>query len=285
MKKFIYKNFIVSFPILLLIVSINYFGDAAKIFHSSYEKKMAYIILNRTHVTNINNYDERIFQREIIIKIDCPPEIIVIGSSRTMLINSEYFPDKNFFNNSVSGASIEDLIAIFQIYKEHDCLPKKIIFGIDPWTFNDNNSQSRWKSIGYFYDNFHNKGPNLSVQKNSIYKYKEILSLSYFQSSIRNIPKRILGQSDPVPTKKKYNQTTTKLIDGSIIYGEDYRNASQHEINSKITQYLIDRIYSIENFDEISERVWKDFRILVEELIKNKSNYSAKKMHLMLFFT
>lgn len=269
MKHFIKKTIFVSFPILTLLVCVNYFGDAAKIFDSEYEKEMAEIISKGNFVTNISNYDERLFQKECIERIDILPEIIVIGSSRTMLINETYFPNHSLYNNSVSGASLEDLIALYQIYKDQKLSPKKIIIGIDPWIFNENNGRSRWKSIQYFYNKFHKK--NISeLPSNCIHKYDELFSFSYFQSSIKVLPKVILGTSKPIATLKKYNTTATKLTDGSLVYGNTFRNATQAEINSKINKYILGDIYSIENFDNISKKKWIEFQGFINHLQKEK---------------
>ena len=65
--------------------------DAAKIFHTGYERNIANIIYSSKNATNISNYDERILQKELINKIKSKPDILILGSSRTMLINSSYF--------------------------------------------------------------------------------------------------------------------------------------------------------------------------------------------------
>ena len=67
MGKFIYKTLLLSIPLLFSLVTINYFGDAARIFDTEYEKQMSEIVLNGNYVTNISNYDDRLFQKECIV--------------------------------------------------------------------------------------------------------------------------------------------------------------------------------------------------------------------------
>jgi len=157
MKKFIYKASLSTIVVLTILVSVNYFGDAAKLFGSDYEKVIATILLNGKNVTNISNYDERRLQKELIENLKKTPDIVILGSSRTMLINDEYFTEKFLLNNSVSGASIEDLISIYQIYKSKGMIPGKVIIGIDPWLFNENNNQSRWKTLEKEFNTFFEK--------------------------------------------------------------------------------------------------------------------------------
>jgi hypothetical protein len=226
MKKFIIKlSFLV--PVFGLLLLVNYFGDAAHIFDSNYEKTMAEIVSNGHNVTNIENYDERLFQAELINNKNIRPKFVVIGSSRTMLLNSHNLSSNSFFNNSVSGAGMKDLIALYQLYKVNKKIPQKIMIGIDPWIFNESNNDERWKSIGKYYYQFVNS--NVSNDLDG-FKYKQLLSFSYFQASLKNIPVVIGRESFPISTNKKYNLTNTKLRDGSLVYEKEYREASNEKI-------------------------------------------------------
>ena len=130
MKRFLIRTSKIACPILIILVSVNYFGDAARIFDPEYEREMSEILMSGRFITNINNYDERVFQKEVINRMAKAPEVLVLGSSRTMLINSSYFPGQTFFNNSVTGASIEDLISLFQVYKEKKISLQKYYLGL-----------------------------------------------------------------------------------------------------------------------------------------------------------
>lgn len=271
MKKFIYKTSLLTSLLLVVLVVINYMGDAANIFNSEYEKQMAKILINGDYVTNISNFDDRIFQKELIHDMESAPEILVLGSSRTMMINSDHFQNTKLFNSSVTGASMEDIIALFQMYKERNLLPKKVIIGIDPWLLNENNGQSRWKSIKNFYNRYDKNANSNSIKfKNFIYKYDQLISLSYFQASLKSLIKETEGNSKPLATINKYNSTNTKLLDGSLVFNSAYRDASQIEINFKIKRYIQGRIYSIENFEDISDDIWYKFKSFVLDL-KNKN--------------
>lgn len=266
MKKFIIKTSVFAIVILTLLISVNYWGDAAKIFHTGYERKISEIIYSGKNAANISNYDERILQKELINKIKGKPDILIIGSSRTMLINSSYFEDKKVINNSVSGASIEDLIAIYQMYKIKKNLPKKIILGIDPWLFNENNGQTRWNSLKREYYSFFNKTIDKDILNN---KTQQLFSFSYFQSSLRSLPAAILGKSNPIASNKIYNESNTKITDGSLAYSEKYRNASVTDIDNKTKNYIAGKIYSFEKFDIISTEIFKIFDALCKEIQVN----------------
>lgn len=265
MKEFLYKSLIIALPVLFLIITVNYFGDPAKLFDKDYEKEMSEIIMAGNFVTNISNYDNRIFQKELINRMNSAPELLVLGSSRTMQINSTYFPDYSFFNSSVSGASIEDIVALFQIYKERNILPKKIIIGIDPWLLNENNGQTRWKSLEFYYNKY-NQQNYWSVSTRYLENFGELLSLSYFQASIEAIPGKFSSSSRPMATRQKLNRTNTKLTDGSLVYAEGFTNATQDQINAKIDSYINSKVYSIEGFESISDDIWSEFKDFIDAL-------------------
>jgi hypothetical protein len=266
MQKFIIKTSVFAIVILTLLLCVNYWGDAAKIFHTGYERNIANIIYTNKNATNISNYDERILQKELINKIKSKPDILIIGSSRTMLINSSYFENEKVVNNSVSGASIEDFIAIYQMYKTKNILPKKIILGIDPWLFNENNGQTRWRSLKREYYSFFNKTTDKDILNN---KTRQLFSFSYFQSSMKSLPAMFLGKSDPIPSNEIYNETNTRIIDGSLTYSEKFRNVTIETVNNEAKNYIVDRIYSIENFKIISPKIFNEFDDLCKEIQAN----------------
>jgi len=145
--KFI-KKLIFLLPILCVIIGFNYFIDPANIFRSEkYYKEVVGVLLKGKNVANIMNYDERLLQKEYINGISKRKEIFVLGSSRVMQISSSVFPGHSFLNNGVSGASIEDDMAIYWMYRKKGFIPSIVVLGLDPWLLNKNNGQGRYESI------------------------------------------------------------------------------------------------------------------------------------------
>ncbi len=146
MKCFITKSLLFFILIVVTVASTNYIGDAAHIFTQNYEKQISDILLSGNNVTNIGNYDERALQR-LLVKNSRIADTVVLGSSRMMLYGEQIFGKLNIQNSAVSGATLEDLIGIYQIYKSENKLPKNIIIGVDPWIFNAHNGQERWITL------------------------------------------------------------------------------------------------------------------------------------------
>lgn len=270
MGKFILRFLFISVPLLLIVIAVNYWGDAAQLFSKKYLKSMVSIISNGKYVTGVSNYDERLFNKAYAEDCKTRYDVLIIGSSRTMLINSDNFPGQKVFNCSVSGASIEDLVAIYQIYKERNLLPKKILFGIDPWIFNKNSGQSRWSSVRKDYTDFF-KGKKLLEVNPGVRdrKYLQLISPSYFQVSVKNLPGVISGEAMPKATLNKFNTGSTKLTDGSLVYAEAFRNSSAAEVEKQVKDYLKGDIYSLEHYDSLSGSAEAVFNMLMDDCKKN----------------
>jgi hypothetical protein len=269
MKKLIIKLILVLAPIFLFVISVNYFGDAANLFSTGFEKKISDELIKGNNVTNVTNYNERLLQKYLINNTAFCPEVIVIGSSRAMLINSSDFEGHTFFNNGISGATIEDLLAIYQMYEQKKCLPKKIILGLDPWILNINNGQTRWTTLKREYILQYNQLTNNNAIAKDTHidsKYFQLVSPSYFHGSFKKL---FLVSSKLIVTNNKINNTFTKLVDGSITYDFRYRSADSAEVEKRAQDFLSGEIYSLEKFDKLSP----DNKNLLEKIIAHLRNH------------
>ena len=113
MKSFFIKILLLCFSVFATIIPINYFVDPANIFgNGAYEKGISDYLIQGYHVVNIMNYDERLLQKFYIESLKNGPKTIVLGSSRSMQLSSRLL-SQQVINNGVSGASVEDLLAIY----------------------------------------------------------------------------------------------------------------------------------------------------------------------------
>lgn len=89
--------------------------------------------------------EERIFIRDRIQVEDLKPNVIVVGSSRVMQIGEDTLHD-NVLNLAVSGASVEDLVAIADL-ATRKFRPSVLLVGADPWLFNSESGEDHWKAL------------------------------------------------------------------------------------------------------------------------------------------
>ncbi len=266
MKKFIKKGLIFIIPLVLMIILTNYFVDPANLFSSEFEKELAEILINDQNAAGVYNYDERIFQKEYIEKKKNKIEAAVLGSSRSLQIREDMIEGDGFFNHGVSGAVLEDYIAITEIYRENDKLPEKIIMGLNPWIFNKYNIEKRWHSIEEYYYSFLDQ----DYQKDEAImeqffgrNFMQLFSATYFQASFETL---IKGQAfkDIEETEAESLAVPVKLADGSLVYQQPRKNISVEDAEIEAQNYIRNGVYSLENFKEINDEYWQQFEQLID---------------------
>jgi hypothetical protein len=228
-------------PIPLIIMSVNYFVDPANIFRKNYTSGIVDYLMQGYHVTNIGNCNERLLQKNYINRLERCPAEIVFGSSRAILIGESMIQSNNLVNSALSGATLEDFLAIYYLYEQKGWNNiSKIIFVLDPWILNDNHGDMRWKTLQKEYQIFYNilfeKNVNNSFKLDITIPshYKELLSLSYLNTSVLNMFHH--NTTHYLPTKEFCNEGMTKHTDGSICYGINIRNATIEEQEKMIDE-------------------------------------------------
>jgi hypothetical protein len=265
MKKFLNKIVVFLTIISSILLIINYFVDPGNLFSKSYETEMVEM-LKYNNVTNISNFDERAFQRDFINSLETKPDILAIGSSRVVYIDSDFFKDKEFINSGVSGASLEDLVAIYHMYKFKGILPDEIILGVDPWIFNINNGQNRWLSIEKEYKKYYNKEESKINLGFTFLKYTQLFSPSYLQASL----KLLRTEKKLTLTSQKNNYGRTKLKDGSLVENQSLREISINQLDYVVKDYIQGEQYSIEGFHQISSEKFIEFQNLCLDILESK---------------
>lgn len=266
--KNIYKQYtlyiIITTLLLLLCTGIfNFTVDSAEIIKPSNGVSFAAKAIATGHnVAGLENYDERLFQKQVFNNFITYPDCIIIGSSRTMMIQSDMIKDaKKVFNHSVSGAFLEDYIAIIGMYSKKNVLPKKIIIGADPWIFNSYNGPSCSVSLTKEYQHMVrkiNKKDSQKVIKNQKKenKYFQLINFENTKNNFLHIKK-----ADKIFITSNENiNVGIKRSDGSIRYPSKIRYQTDEETKKKAREYTIKPIYNVENYKELSNlKIFENF--------------------------
>ena len=261
--------------IIILIISIfNFKIDSLGLFgNSNYLSKAAKSLTNGNMIAGLKDYDERLFQELIIKNLKVKNDVIAIGSSRTMQLRKRYFLEdgKNFFNHSVSGATLEDYIAIIGAYELlHQYIPSVVIFGIDPWVFNKNNSQNRWKSLNKYYKyeiaKIYNK-KKYSDRSININKWQQLINYDYTISNIK-FYKALLKKKGQIfyITDTINVDDSIKETDGSIHYPFKKRYIKENKVKINAIAYTNKPVYSLEKFIELNNDDIKLFENFIKYL-------------------
>jgi len=266
------KKLLLFLPIVAVVLAINIIGDPANIFKGSdYEGKIARILISGKNVAGVQDFNERNFQRQYISLINEKNDIVTIGSSRSMQINSTLFPSDNFFNNSVSWATLEDYITTYNMYKKRNLIPKIIVLGLDPWILNKNNNITAWKSNSdFFYLTQKNNSAKERLLKTQflVEKYSQILSPSYFQSSIEGILKS--KQTSYFPTADTIGKEDVRLKDGSLSYKLSMQTKSNEAIGKDAEESIkTDAISALQSYSDLDKNLTENFQKFLEILSKD----------------
>lgn len=266
---------------LMAFAGFNWLVDPAHLFsHGKYEMDIAHQLNKGKFIAGVTNYDERLLQlyRLQDLQNSQPtawslPDTVVVGSSRSMQIHSG--AGMSVLNLSVSGASIEDYIAILQLA---DFMPySKIIIGIDPWVFNQNNDQTRWRSICLTWrmgmERMLNQPAPKGVCSNS--KLQQLVNLTYTKASAQLILSRI---KEPANSSndwyKKINDTPepkSDLIrpDGSRVYNSTFAEMPVTKIIAEAKSYSRPPIYSLRDFYFLDKNAKTLFEALIHRMKRN----------------
>lgn len=278
MKLFFNKIFL-FFPLLLIVVSINYYIDPAKVFQMGhYEFNLANHLLKGENVANVSNYDDRLLQKYYILDYHSFIDTIVLGSSRSMEIRSEKNSNNTFHNHSVAGATIEDYIAIFGMYYEKRLLPHTIILGTDPWIFNKNNDQTRWRSLKSEYLRFVKILDNKNFDFIHFYsssvtdKLFQLVSPAYFNTSLKKIFFDRSNMVDSLYITTHENPDEGMLrSDGFYVYPIEKRAAGTMEIRKRANEFInLKPVYALGNYFNIDPRLKELWNIFICCLKNNK---------------
>ena len=264
MNLFIKKCLCYVIPLLSLVVGFNCVVDPGNLV-SGIEAKIVNHLLAGQNVTNVFNIDERSLQKYMIMGVKPAPETAILGSSRVMLIGKNTY-NEAALNNGVSGASLEDLIAIYQLYRVNRVKLKRVVVGIDPWLFNINNSQIRWKTLAKEYNSFLKTNGFDPVA--SLNKYFQLFSFSYFQESVKFYRKGLIAKAI-LPTNTIANKGLTRLPDGTISYDLKYRIVKPEVVLKRANDEIVESMHPLDKYSEISNDIVKKFDYLISEMLND----------------
>jgi len=260
LNKKLLKNAIkilIALCLAALVPAVNYIVDPAGLYTTdisgSVEEQAVSIMLSGQNAEGLVNYDERLVKRLCIYGLG-DVDTIGLGSSRVALIDSEMAGEESFFNLSVTGAAMRDIVAMYGICHMNGLVPERVIIALDPWFINSNYSSGRFEQVltdGYCYALSELMGydeseigydPAVSGKylgdgsSTSFFSYpfdmqKELFSLPYFQNSLLILMDGS-AEADLTATDAFVGEEAMLRSDGSYCYPADYRSNTIDEITS-----------------------------------------------------
>lgn len=262
------KKILYFLPVALMIALTNYLVDPANLYHDD-ESEFAEKISKGQSLTVGKGLKEDMVVIHYLARCHKKIDILIMGSSRSMVINTKQFHEKTLFNASVSTANLHNFVAIDDLLKKNGIRCNTLIILLDPILFYGS-FFSRSQKLDRIYYKKHNK---LIYYFNNV-KYIadifiECLSISYFQSSIN----MYLGQNkkkgkENTPADTTDNQSTIFCSDGSRIWPKKYNEMPVEKAREDAFRY-IDKYLRISFHLPLDAGMIREFETLVHSLKKS----------------
>ena len=261
-------------PIFGAMVFVSYRVDPSGLFWGrGFERLASEYMLNGEYVAGYERLDGRKLNETYAMNREDCPDVLVVGSSRVMLIDESYVkPGTTFYNMGNVGADICDLYGSYWSFAKLGKEPKTILIGIDPWLFLDCASAIDDRSDKELYNEFIAEElgyANNQYEKKSPYeKYLALLEPSYFQASVK-LALNGSGDVKPeiVPKSEIYNQNeVVKCPDGSIIYDKKFNSLTPEQVKAVAEESCVYGIPKVCEYDTISRDTVEKFEKFIQYL-------------------
>ncbi len=238
-------------PVLLLAPVVNYTVDPANLFEKQgdQETKIAEALLSGKNVVNFERYDDRKVGAYLLSHRADHPNVLVLGSSRTLNMRGYMFPQSKFVNGSMLGSTVREVLATYAVVHRRGIHPDTVIVGIDPWMLNADAFDGRWIAIRSDFNSALailgvTRWPSPRMPQETQSRLGALFSADYFQQSIRSVSNRSAKPNWYVSDSSE-NVGFTRLPDGSYITSQAHRANDQAAVDALAEKYAADGIYML----------------------------------------
>lgn len=277
MKVFIAKSLCLVLITYLVIAGVNYRVDPAYIYHTGIVDMAAEKLSAGNIIYSPGDFDEGLFNEKMVQSLNKSPYVVIIGSSHVMYVPWEY---DNYFVAGLSGAYVGDYYALIGLFEDKEMMPKKVVFGIDPWAYMTSYNNGRHSSIKKYalaeYDRINDKETKGVVSDEpDCSKFKELVSFPYFQSSIRTVRTKgisyylhesggtvKIADNDSVEAEAKILPNCRRIMENGIFGTVEQNMTSAEQVIN------VGSIYQLgSELKDVNPDNFRDFEMLVTHLL------------------
>jgi hypothetical protein len=265
--------------VLLLVAAVNFRVDPAGIYNFSNAESVTPATFAKQLLDSDrglfypeNFLNKREIKRELALQNDKPVDCALIGSSHVMQISSRR-PHaalrktcKKLLNLGVSGASLEDYLALSWAVLQNPNRSRNVVFGIDPWSLNFNRDTG-WIQYRSDYEAMYaaiNGGTVEKSREGEMPLLRNLINRDYFQRSVQALISQThyTIRSAPAFDFATGAEQPVLLPDGSVIYSRTF-------IDNAKSQPIEIQHYKLISGNWYDERAVLLFGRLVEYLRKH----------------
>ena len=229
-------------------------------------------------VLGYRNVDERRFQRGRLGVIP-RPRVVAFGSSRVMQLTGALVgvEPTAFYNLGMSGATVEDYIGLWEILRRQGKIPERAIFSIDPWIFNADVEQVRWRALSREIDAFaegRGRWAAVDVALAGWSRAKELVSYEVLRDSTRRLRRALRGRpaakagagDAPIVPEQAVADRQALRADGSLIYDGAFQRRGPLEVQEDAVHWAATNGPNLVRFRfnperlRLLEALWQDLR-------------------------
>ncbi|MEA4911209.1 MAG: SGNH/GDSL hydrolase family protein [Oscillospiraceae bacterium] len=239
MKKLLI-SLLAFFPLLILLTGVNTAVDPANVLRA--DRIVSSIIAafdDGKNADGVSDFADRLLMKRYIPTMTAAPDTVVLGSSRGAQIDTA-IAGGTLFNSCVSGATLQDVAAIYQIYHENGLRPKRYILSVDVWFFDKNKTDDRWQLyIAADYDAFYREFVDAAYTGDSSMPdttLRQLISPGYFQESVQAIQNGgyAAARQGVVETDSTFTERGMLRFDGSYVYPKAYAEADAETVRARV---------------------------------------------------
>ncbi|MFV0591237.1 MAG: hypothetical protein ACK5M7_07625 [Draconibacterium sp.] len=273
MQKSLYKILLIIVLPLVLIGTFNYRIDPDYQLNHAYIKPLVEALKHGKNVAGPVNLNSRILKKEWIKETEVP-NVLVLGSSRTLNLSHEVFPGKSFFNASVTNGTVEDMCGFLGIYVKMGKLPGEIIVCADQWLFGDRFNKQPWLELRNeirLFDNVAGISGKSRREMETDYFEDRITKLFSGRYALRAL--RLRGKSEAFLVSDTLLSSKMMILpDGARKLPQKIENTSLQESERLALKYCYSS--TDENFNDVQPEKVKDFAKVLLYLKDNGSRVS-----------
>lgn len=261
-------------PILFGMMFVSYRVDPSGLFWGAgFERMASEYMLQGIYIDGYERLDGRALNEVYAKNVPEAPDVLITGSSRSMMIDSSFTEGRTLYNAANVGADRYDFMTAYYIFGKENKDPDVFVMGIDAWIFNDGEENIDERSNKELYFEFIGEElgvENTSYEKPDPYeKYKALIDPSYFQGSVKYYFKDKSGdvQPQPVPEDEIYERNEViKAPDGSIIYDKKFRTNPPEIVDIIVGAEIAYDPLRLAHFDGVSPEYSRLFEKFIQYL-------------------
>ena len=186
------------------------------------ERAIARAMASGKHIVNFTVYNDRAIEKSLAGMRPHHADVLVLGASRIQMLPASTFPGQEYVNAAMSGATLDDIIAVYGLYDVDGRRPSHVVIAVDPWS-QSYSAPLGWRSLIFERAALLKRlGVSTSPWADRYARSKAVLtqlaSPEYFRLSAQSFKRSGLTSMRWATTTREQNVPMTKLANGSVVW-------------------------------------------------------------------